>query len=321
MNDLHEKSPCCRGKIRRFGNRRRQCSICLQTWSVWKRKRGAKRKRISFSALYRYLKNNNGPLKKPYLRARMRRDLKVFNQKTRWPKTPSGPLIAIADGMIQRIGYQDYTFYFILLKKVDSNQAIIKHPLFLSGLETSVGWKKAFDSLPKKVRKRIIALVCDGRSSLINLSRERGWFLQRCHFHLRARISQYTSLNYLSRSRQVAQEINCQVRIILTSRQKTQVKIALDKLEKLQENLRSASLKRVLSGFLHNYEDYRTYLLHPKLNLPSTTNTAESLISLVRDLQRRARGFNSLSSLKEWITGLLKHQKNMTCNGYKNQQN
>lgn len=315
MNILHEKSSCCQGQIRRFGGRRRQCIVCHRTWSVWQKKRGVKPKRIATQLLVKYLSNRCCPLRKPYLRTRTRKALEVFIQKEKWAEIPSGQLIAIADAMVQRINRKVFTVYFILLKDSLSDKAIITPPVLLTGTEGGSGWMEAFNSLSGNSQSRIVSLVCDGRTALVYLAQKRGWFIQRCHFHLRARISNYSSSFYLSRHPEIGQKVNGLVTVVLTNKNLKEVDGALDKLENYQISLFSVGLRKVISGFLKNYTDYRTYLNYPELNLPATTNSIESLIGTVREVQHRARGFSSITSLEKWIIGVLKYRKYQTCNG------
>lgn len=315
MNILREKSSCCRGKVRRFGGRRRQCVTCHRTWRVWQRKRGANRKRVVTKLLLDYFDNKCCPIRKPYLGARVRRTLEKYNLKEKWSEIPSGQLVAVADAMVQRINRKVFTVYYILLKDKSSDKAIIVSPVILAGTEDMIGWQKAFDLLPNNSQSRVVALVCDGRGSLISLAIRNDWLIQRCHFHLRIRISNYTSSFYLSRHPSVAQEIGKLVTIVLTSKNETEVDSAVNNLDNYRITLFSAGLRKVISGFVKNYCDYRTYLNYPELNLPATTNSIESLIGVVREIQHRARGFRSIGSLEKWIIGVLKHRKYQTCNG------
>ena len=112
MNKIHEKSPCCRGSVWRLGERRRRCSICKKTWRVWQKKRGRKRDRLDMNSLFKYFKGNlkNTRLEKKTLSAHLRILLKKFNQETPWPPIPDGPIILIADGLIQFFGKENIQF-------------------------------------------------------------------------------------------------------------------------------------------------------------------------------------------------------------------
>src|SRR3989344_2520590 len=82
----------------------------------------------------------------------------------------------------------------------------------------------------------------------------------------------------------------------------------------------SPEIRKVLSGFVSQYLDYRSYLKYPDLHLPTTNNTAESLASMIADLKRRMRGFPTFRSFERWIVALLKYKKTIACNGF-HQQN
>lgn len=326
MNKLHEKSPCCRGRIRRFGKRRRQCSVCHKTWRVWKKKLGRRANRPSFSVLFQHLDNQCLTIKAkiglPARRARTRIALEKFVAKRSWYPIAEGPLIAIADALPQRIKGEVWTVYFILLRPINSNKAVIAPPFIQPGTESgSQGWEMAFSNLSSNVKNRVVGLVCDGRSPLITLSKKENWILQRCHFHLLYRIANYSRTGIRGRNRPIAFLVKSLVNIILTNKNEKLVKKAVLELKCLQVDIHSQGLRRVLSGFIKHYSDFRSYLYRSELNLPNTSNGAESLIGKIRSLQYRAKGFRSKQSFMYWITALCKHQKFIICNGHKIQPN
>lgn len=319
MTHLHEKSPCCQGLVRRFGGRRRQCVVCKKTWSVWQRKQGRKRRRISPSLLFQYFAGKYIP-STPTERARLRIALKKYNDTVSWSDIPDDPLIAVADGMIEYIDKEVHTIYFILLRPLNGIKAIIIEPFCLPGQETPDGWKQAFAHLVPRVREQIVAIVCDGHRAFAGLSDQYGWIVQRCHFHLFARIGHNASFrSATTRTGLLGRIILRLARIVTTTRDPNALQEALKELEFHKCTVRSRTFKTVLSGFLHNYEDYRTYLDYPLLYLPTTSNSAEHLIGCLRRMQYKARGFSSLPALLAWIKGWCKHQKTITCRG-KNQQ-
>lgn len=203
--------------MRRFGGRRRQCSVCRRTWRGWQRRRGTKPFRPVTKLLLQYLDNDNGPMikqarrrkvKPATLRARVRKALDRFITQVNWSEPPKGPLIAIADAMIQRVKKDFYTFHFVLLRSVDAKRAVIMEPTLSLGTETWLGWQKSFLKIPNSSRNRIEAPVCDGHVGLVSLARENGWRLQRCHFHTRFRIANYVSSGSSSRHRKEGIQIH-----------------------------------------------------------------------------------------------------------------
>lgn len=331
MTTLHEKSSCCSGKIIGFGQRRRQCLVCKKTWRVWKRKRGRKRLRTSFKTILNYLDNQGGTfayqasrrrLSSAAFRARVRQNLKKFIAKTPWPRIPAGPLLAVADALMQTSQDKQWTVCFILLRSVCGSQAIITPPFVRQGGETTCDlWQQAFDQLSEEVRRRIVALICDGARGLVAQAKRRGWILQRCHFHLRYRIANYLRTGPLARNRALGLQIKSLINTIMLDTQEEKAYQAVQALRRLLPSIQSKRLKQYLSGFTKYYRHYRSYLYHPELNLPITSNSAESLNSLVRDLQKRARGFWGIKSFTNWVIAICKHRKVITCNGRKYQPN
>lgn len=322
MNKLHEKSPCCNASIRLFGERRRQCTTCKKTWRVWKKNLGRKKHRCNFHQLFQYFegKSGNTRIERRTFSARLRLALQKFNEEVPWPEIPSGPLIAIADGIIEYFGNKKYCIYFILLRRVSDSKAFILPPYMHVKGENADGWKKAFLRIPKNMQNRICTLVCDGHRGLICVAGTYGWSLQRCHFHLIRSIAHFASFGPRNKTKSIGIRIGNLVRVILNHKEEMALSLALKSLQKIKDTIISKRFKTVVSGFLRYHEDYRTYLDLPHFNLPSTTNSAESLNSLIRGLQYRARGFRTPKSYFSWITGFCKYKKWITCRP-KNQPN
>lgn len=326
MNTLHAKSPCCREKIYKYGNKRRQCSKCKKTWRIRKKKTGRKVKRISLNFFLSYLRQETPSvsayarkkgIKEHKVRYYVRKSLDNYLQHSRWPKLPhQEPLIAIADAMIFSFKNNSYTFYFILLRKIKSKQAIILRPYICQGGETCLGWQVAFNRLSKPIQQTIAALVCDGHRGLISVSKKRRWILQRCHFHLFASLQRRCSMRYFGQHRQESKLFDSLIREIVTTPSTKEILSSVSNLKEIAKNISSYRLRSVLRGFVRNYKDYRHYLTYPHLKLPTTTNSAESLISSISYFCNRARGFRTINSLTKWVTAFLKNKKSITCNGY-----
>jgi len=325
MKQLHEKSPCCQGKVRRFGSRRRQCSACFKTWRVWQKKRGRDPIRISPFSIPIYLENKRQRirLELPTYRSRLRKALAKFNASVHWHPIPDQqePLILMADALMQFFQGRPWTAYVLLVRPVESHRAYILPPTFRQGREHAPGgWNEALDTLPREVKKRVCALVCDGAVSLVAYGKDQSWKIQRCHFHLRWRIANYVRVGALSRNPRDASAVKELVDTFLAHPDERIAKRSLRRLEALRPSLTSQGLKRTLHGFLKCHADFRTYLHHPEWHLPTTTNSIEHLIGNVRNVQRRARGFPNPKSFHQWLVAVCKHQQSVTCNG-KNQPN
>lgn len=324
MKKIHEKSPCCGGFVWRFGERRRRCSLCRKTWRVWKKNKGPKRHRTNHELLLKYLRNEIGTIAKQNnksklthatLYSRMAKSLQNFNEQTPWPSVPSGELIAIADAMIEYIEGIPYVIYFILLRPLSSNRAVIM-PFFItkgSG-EGYRGWQGAFSQIPLETRSCIRALVCDGVMALFRISRDEGWILQRCHFHILARIEHCGSTGWRGKQSTRSRLLISLAHIVLVTKNKESLHYALQKIREIRIEITSKSFRTVLLGFIKHHQDFRSYMNDPQYNLPTTSNSAEFMIGRIRALQFRAHGFRTIHSLSSWIEAYSKFTKTITCN-------
>jgi len=233
---------------------------------------------------------------------------------------PEGPLIVIADGLIEFFKEKNYTVYIILVRSISDSKAFILPPYMREGGEVVLGWREAFEQIPDDVFNRIEALACDGHGGLIRLAKSNQWILQRCHFHLLSRIAHCASFGSLNKNGGMGLRIRRLVEVVLYQKDSKGILLALEALKKIKITISSPSFKTVISGFLQHYEDFRAYLNYPQYFLPTTSNSAEFLNARIRDLQYRARGFRTPQSLFTWITGLCKYRKSVTCRG-KNQPN
>jgi len=330
MNTQHTKSPCCGAAIQRYGKRRRRCSQCHKTWRIRKKKRGRKLKRVNGQLIVSYLERRLPPLRirsqqkacgKSSLQRSLSRSLKKYVQEHQndWLnllKHP-GKLVAVTDAIWYRVWGQKYTIYIILLRPVQNGPAIICPPAILPGHESLAGWQQAFNLLPQALKNRIIALVCDGATSLVALSKAHNWIIQRCHFHLIAAVQNYLTTGPRSLNRKYACEVMQIVQAFLHSRRPEPF---LQELSAIRQRSNSRGLRRVLGGLMLDHADYHAYLKYPALHLPTTSNAAESCIQCIRDLMYRCRGFRSLAALQNWLTALIIFKSTICCNG-KNQPN
>ncbi len=90
---------------------------------------------------------------------------------------------------------------------------------------------------------------------------------------------------------------------------------ALSRIEEIGWTTTSKKLKIALLGFVTHAKEYRTYITHPELNLPTTNNTAESMNALIQSLAGRAHGFRTVASFNAWIIALCKEHKTIKCRG------
>lgn len=331
MNTQHANLSCCSAKVIRFGRRRRQCTRCLKTWRIRKKRRGRKRKRINGTLVISYLTHAVPPVSTlarqrglPVSTAKyhLAISLKMFLKKNQWPVVANtGQMIAVADAWTKKLKGAYHTWYVILLRPIADNQAVLLPLQHYPGRESAAGWQKAFDAVPKEILTRIAALVADGHQGLVNEAKWRNWLLQRCNFHLIAAIQGRRSRWKASRHHKEGEYLYQLVLKVLSTRKLDDLSKVIVEIESFGWQTKSRQLRRILLGFVNHVDDYRTYLNYPELNLPRTSNTAEAFFSLAERLCHRARGFASVDSLSNWLDALVKHRKTITCNGNTNRIN
>jgi hypothetical protein len=246
---------------------------------------------------------------------RMRQEVRHFVARTPWPAAPPGKLIVIADAFYVHVSRHRLTVYLTLLKEVGTAIAVVTPPTILDGTESYLGWHAHFATLPHSVSRRLIAAVCDGRVGLLAVVRERNLILQRCHFHLIARIQIKRSKWRSSRHFAEGVRLYRLARTVLTARR---VGPALTTLIGEARRTDTRALKTILLGLAAHYPDYRAYLRYPRLTLPTTTGSAESLIGSIREMLRRMHGLRTQGALELWLTAYLKYRRTIRCNSQQN---
>lgn len=323
MKKKHEKSPCCREKIRRFGNRRRQCSGCGKTWSVWKRKLGRRHIRISANLAHSFVLGQLLPIRskrsgQPQTRNQKSYRLSLSRKKCAtfcpWPEIPQDvSLIMVADALVKYVGKQWHTWYIMLVRPVDEEFAYVIPSYHEKGAETVGGWQRALRTIEQSTISRIKALVCDGHRGLVFGARQREMIVQRCHFHLISRIQSRRSKWKTGRHQTEGQKIYNLARQILTEPNDSVLQPLVNDLEEYSWTTHSKDLQGCLSGFVSYHKDFRSYLRYPELKLPTTSNSAEAMIGLIENVCRKARGFTSVKTTDEWIISVLKTRKIIKC--------
>lgn len=302
---------------------------CGRTWSAWRRKRGRKRRRVHTDFIRSFLGRDIASLasvarkrgcSETHVQDVLRASREHFIRHTPWPDIPEGPLILVADAVLELVERRWRTVHLLLVRPVAGVEATILPPHIMCGTETPAGWRAAIATVPESAKTRIRAVVCDGHNGLVLEARAHHWILQRCHFHLIARLQMRLSRR-VPRNRRRAQAIFSNLHTVLESEDSRAVRRSLSALDAWRKDAASNEVRRILAGFLTNHRDYRSYLTYPELRLPTTNNTAESLGSTIADLKQRLRGFPTMRSFEGWITALLRFKRNIACNGFHPQKN
>jgi len=329
MAKIHEKSPCCKGRMVRFGGRRRQCANCKKTWSAWPRKRGRHRLRTQSSLLDKYFDGAFASIQKEadrrgihesVLRRRMRFLAQRLCNKGIWPSPTFGSTILLADAIVKRLDGCWWTIYLTSVKSVAESFATLLPPIVSHTRESHKGWQDALNGISDEIYRNIAVIVCDGHRGIVDYARGTGRRIQRCQAHLLFALQGRRSLSRWSRHRKEGERIYQLAKDIMTTTDKVAIKNLIDELETLGWQTRSTQLRKIINGFLGSVNDYRTCLEPEYLAIPATNNAMESFIGLFQELCHKARGFSSPEALKLWATAFAKHKNRITCNGI-NQQN
>lgn len=335
MNTKHAKSPCCHTLIHRFGKRRRQCCSCKRTWSIRPKKRGRPPVRMSSSRevlnqvllekfTLQQLVSKRPQLSLSSFRHRFRQILRRFvdssvsHQKR---VIPQGPLILLADGLWFNFKNKHWILYLIALKACHGKTAVFLDPILIPGREGASKWRQVFAAIPEEVKARICALVADNLQGMKLIAQCHRWVFQLCHFHLILKLQLQRGRGSGRQRRalrggQVREKIYQLICHALEAPEGPLLEAAIDELTKLSQNFCGTQrIQAVVRDFLKSIEFYRAYLIHPKLHLPTTNNSMESMGSIIRDFLRRNRCGSSPKSLLLWTTALIRMRPEITCNG------
>ena len=322
MKILHAKSPCCRGSINHFGKRRRQCSICKRTWRIRQKRRGRKQKRIDRQLTHRILIEHRtfqhhcrkGAVSQSGFSRRLskaiRSDLKL---KARL-RFPSSPYALLGDGLYFKFKRMDWVLYVMAVKPVKSNRAFFLDPVLLQGKECYERWRVALATIPPKTKKRVKAFVSDGFRGSKLIAREHGWIHQRCHFHLLlALIRRHGRRLYRVKGAGIREKLLGVVRALLTTPDSAILRRRTLKARRLISHPLCPPWIRIQTvEFLRTLDDFRAYLIHPELNLPTTNNSIESSGRIIRKATSTAR---TPQAVLLRATAFLRIKKSITCNG------
>ena len=327
MQSKHAKSPCCAARVRHFGPRRRQCVNCHRTWTIRPKKRGRPVHRISSALLYRVLVkgytlgqlfSHRTAVALPAYRYRFRQALRRWVARPSPQRTPRGPLVLLTDGLWFEFHGIPWVLYLVALKPCRGHQATFLDPLLFPGREGASRWQQAVEAIPPAISKRIRAIVADNLPGIEKIAHQRQWVLQLCHFHLLLKLqAPRQRVRYALRGGAVREEIYELIRSALLLPSGNRLAATVDRLKRLSRgDCGTVRIRTVLCQFLLDLPFYRSYLAHPDLGLPLTTNAVESMCRLLREMLRSSRAGSNPQSLLLWATALLRLRPTVTCNGH-----
>ena len=269
-----------------------------------------------------HLAKRRSAIAAPAFRYRFRQALSRFIARPNLQKLPSGPLTLLADGLWFHFRKRRWILHLMAIKSCGGKTAFFLDPVLRFGNEGKTGWQQVFATIPPGPRARIRALVVDNLNGMKKIAKHEGWALQLCHFHL----IQKFQIQYRRRTRRlkggaVREEIYRLIRQVLETTNESVLNASLARLIHLtRTSCGTRRIQAAVQDFLLSVKYYRTYLMHPELNLPNTTNTVESMASIIRDLLRRNRSASSPQSLLRWATTFVRLRQKLVCNGKHHQQ-
>ena len=197
MKHVHAKSPCCRGTIIHYGNRRRQCTQCGATWSIRPQKRGRKRRRIRGSLIDHVFAEKRTltslarrkDISQPAMTKRFRRSLNWYLKYSDGaPIFRARRYALMVDALWFRFNKERWTLYLRALRPTTRDTATFLDPVLLPGKENALDWRRVIAEIPQPLKTRIKSFVSDGFRGSKRIVKEYRWIFQRCHFHLIAQL-------------------------------------------------------------------------------------------------------------------------------------
>lgn len=254
----------------------------------------------------------------PAYRYRFRQALLRFVSRPAPQKIPRGPLVLLVDGLWFQFDGVPWVLYLTALKPCDGNYATFLDPLLLQGKEGASRWQTAVAAIPPNARRRIRAVAADNLPGMRQLAYQHGWILQLCHFHLLLKLqAQRRGVRYALRGGPVREEIHGLVRSALRLPDGLRLTRTLDRIRRLAHgNCGTQRIQTTVREFLKGLQFYRSYLMHPDLGLPHTTNSVESMGRLIREMFRSSRSGSNPASVLLWATAFIRMRPQIRCNGH-----
>ena len=251
-------------------------------------------------------------------RYRFRQALQQFVARPAPQKIPQGPLVLLADGLWFEFDAVPWVLYLTALKPCDGENATFLDPLLLPGKEGASRWQQAFAAIPQSAKQRITAMAVDNLPGMQKLAAQNWWVLQLCQFHLLLKLqARRRGVRYTLRGGAVREEIQQLIRAAMDLPEGKRLSATLKRLQRLAEgDCGTERIQTTVREFLKNLPYYRSYLMHPELGLPRTTNSVESMCRLLREMFRSSRAGSNPDSVLLWATALIRLRPDVTCNGH-----
>ena len=294
MKVLQGKSDCCKAKVIRYGAKRRQCVSCKKTWSIRKKKRGRKEKRLNKKYIDKVFGNNmfvkhlerSSHLSTKNIYKRFDTLLKDFVSQKRIIRVRGDKLIFIIDAQWRYFKNSEsgkkelWTLYSIIVKPIHAEHGTILDPLLIKGKESATKWIEIFNhKVPHGLKNRASVLVSDSLRGIERLAQENNLIHQRCNFHILQELHKRVGKRKSTKGRNTRKMIYDLIdKSLKTTSQKN-----FKELRSLSERKDCPpSMRMIVREFLRRHDSFRAYLYFPELNIPRTSSVVESLHSLYK---------------------------------------
>mgnify|MGYP001610592974 CR=1 FL=1 len=318
---------CSHPVVHHHGVRRRRCSSCGKSWTLWKHRRGRKPRPRRLRLLARTFQQGLTVTQQALGRGRKRTTttarhdqlLRALEEQPWSPAIPSGRLILIIDGLWFWFESKRWTLYVMAVRSIHNDHAVFLRPILKPGRESQELWQEVIGAIPHSVRNRISALISDSLRGMEAISRQEVWVFQRCHFHLFSRLYVYLGRNKKRLRWRLGRERSYQaVRQLVATIDQHQTGLLIRSINRYARHpLCPRVYRSLLQETLRRMDEYRTYLQYPDLNLPTTTNVIESLNSRIRAVCSRSRGFRTPQALQRWVTSYIRFNPTSKCRAKK----
>jgi hypothetical protein len=253
------------------------------------------------------------------VKKRFARQLKRAVSTSLYNEINGDQLILLIDAQWHYFKKELWTLYLLGIKSSKNDTADIMDPILMYGKENSTNWKKVINCLPDDVKKRIVAMVSDGIRGINHVAKNNNWILQRCHFHLLSMLQKMRGKRLSTPGRLVREEIFNSAKLLLTETSFRRINLLRRRLSFLAKEERCPKrMKYTVNGFLKDLPEFRSYLIYPELNLPTTVNVIESVNSLTR---KKTSKINNPRSWLEWTTMVIRAHSKFNCKGAKFNRN
>jgi hypothetical protein len=305
----------------KFGGRRRKCKRCNLTKSVHPRRRGRK-KTLKVERTAKRVFGDCFTMKQLSLLSNLGKDGLAWRVEQAAIRTgskldynhvpPEVNLVLIVDATWRMFKTRWHTVYVLAVKPVNENKAYVLPVKVLSRKENLEDWRQVLEQIPADIRKRIRCLVSDGFRGLGSVANGLGWYHQRCYAHLALALTLHQGKRFRSPTEKKFRDtLIRRTKRMVSTKDVNETKWCRDRiLTDIQDRKCNKKLAAIILEATRSWHDFRTYLNHPELNIPRTSNTVESWH---KDIQRRTNHINTPTALQRWVNSYLYFHDTRKC--------